>query len=104
MRLPDHDFALGARHLLVPSVMAACNINKEGVSYNGETYIAIRSSKHNNSSALTHQEDLLRMKELMPDLFLNKSILLKAVDGGPDENPRFQRNQLMCLKTLKVIY
>ena len=46
---------------------------------------------------------MLRMKELFPDLFFNKSILIKAVDGGPDENPRFQRNQLMCLKTLLVI-
>ena len=103
MRLPDHDFAVGSRHLLVPSVMATCNIDKDGVSYNGDTYIAVRSSKHNNSSAYTHQEDLLRMRELMPNLFRNKSILIKSVDGGPDENPRFQRNQLMCLKTFKVI-
>ena len=104
MRLPDHDFAIGSRHLLVPSVMAVCKIDKEGVSYNGETYVAVRSSKHNNSSAFTHQEDMLRMKSLMPHLFQNKSILIKAVDGGPDENPRFQRNQLMCLKTMQVIF
>ena len=55
VRLPDHDFAVGTRHLLVPSVMAQCQIGKDGVSYNGETYIAVRSSKHNNSSAYTHQ-------------------------------------------------
>ena len=40
MRLPDHDFAVGSRHLLVPSVMATCNIDKDGVSYNGDTDIA----------------------------------------------------------------
>ena len=69
VRLPDHDFAVGSRHLLVPSVMAHCEIQDGGVSYSGETYIGIRSSKHNNSSAFSHQEDLLRMRELMPDLF-----------------------------------
>ena len=102
VRLPDHDFAVGSRHLLVPSVMAHCEIQDGGVSYSGETYIGIRSSKHNNSSAFSHQEDILRMRDLMPDLFEGKHILVKSVDGGPDENPRFQKNQLMCLKTMKV--
>ncbi len=51
--MPDHDFAVGSRHLLVPSVMATCNIDKDGVSYNGDTDIAVRSSKHNNSSPRT---------------------------------------------------
>ena len=35
--------------------MAQCAIDEDGVTYNGDTYIAIRSSKHNNSSAYTHQ-------------------------------------------------
>ena len=104
VRVSDHDFPVGSRHLLVPSVMAHCEIDlKSGVSYSGDTYIAIRSSKHNNSSAFTHQEDLLRMKELNPELFEGKSVLVKSVDGGPDENPRFQNNQLLCLKTFQVL-
>jgi hypothetical protein len=103
VRLPDHDFPLGARHLLVPSVMVECTITEEhGVSYTGETYVGIRSSKHNNSSAFTHQEDMLRMKELLPEVFEDKSVLIKGVDGGPDENPRFQKNQLMNVKTFQV--
>ena len=52
MRLPDHDFAVGSRHLLVPSVMATCNIDKDG-DKDGDTDIAVRSSKHNNSSPRT---------------------------------------------------
>ena len=44
------------------------------------------------------------MRELMPEVFQNKAILIKSVDGGPDENPRFQKNQLMCLKTFQVIF
>ena len=61
LRLPDHDFSVGSRHLLCPSVMAACHIHpKDGVTYSGETCIFIRSSKHNNSSAFSHQEDIVR--------------------------------------------
>ena len=45
---------------------------------------------------------MLRMRELLPELFENKAILIKSVDGGPDENPRFQKNQMMLLKTFKV--
>ena len=103
VRLPDHDFPLGARHLLVPSVMAQCTIDEEhDVGYTGETYVAIRSSKHNNTSAFTHAEDMLRMKQLMPETFQEKSVLIKGVDGGPDENPRFQKNQIMNVKTFQV--
>lgn len=104
VRLPDHDFVVGSRHLLVPSVIAHCRIDPgQGVTYTGETYIAVRSSKHNNSSAFSHQQDQLRMKEMMPELFAGKSVLIKGVDGGPDENPRFQNNQLMAIKTFQVI-
>ena len=103
VRLPDHDFAVGSRHLLCPSVMAHCKIDPvKGVTYSGETYIALRSSKHNNSSAFSHQEDLLRMRDLIPEVFKGKSVIIKSVDGGPDENPRFQNNQLMALKSFKV--
>ena len=78
VQLPDYDFAVGSRHLLVPSVMAWCKIEKDGdVSYSGETYNGIRSSEHNNSSAFSHQEEILRMKDLMPDLFEGKHILVK---------------------------
>ena len=103
VRLPDHDFPVGSKHLLVPSVIAECQIDKKlGVTYSGSTYVAVRSSKQNNSSAATHHEDLLRLKELKPEMFEGKSVLIKSVDGGPDENPRFQQNQIFCLKTLQV--
>ena len=100
MRLPDHDFVIGSRHLLTPSVMAQCSIDpKLGFTYSVKTYIAVRSNKHNNSSTYIHQEDMLRMKEVMPELFEGRALLIKTVDGGPDENPRFQNNQLMDIKT-----
>ena len=40
VRLPDHDFNVGSRHLLVPSVVGICSINANGkVGHTGETYI-----------------------------------------------------------------
>ena len=75
-----------------------------GVACCRETCVAIRSSKHNNSSAFSHQQDLRRMKDLLPEIFRDKSVLIKSVDGGPDENPRFVKNQLMNIKTFKVLH
>ena len=35
-------------------------------------------------------------------MFRNKSILVKGVDGGPDENPRFYNNMVMAIKSFQV--
>ena len=68
IRLPDHDFAVGNRHLLCPSVVAVNKIDGSGhVGYSGETYIGIRSQKHNNSSTFSHHQDLQRVAELFPE-------------------------------------
>jgi hypothetical protein len=44
VRLPDHDFPLGSRQLLTPSVIAECKINPatSKVSYSGVTFINVR--------------------------------------------------------------
>ena len=105
VRLPDHDFVKGSRHSLTPSVMGINRLDESGkVSYSGETYIAVRSSKHNNSSAYSHHKDLLRAVELFPEAFKTedgnvKPIMIKGTDGGPDENPRFEKNVFMGCKT-----
>ena len=41
VRLPDHDFAVGASHKLIPSVYASCVVNDKGVTYSGPTHIKI---------------------------------------------------------------
>ena len=58
VRLPDHDFKVGKRHLLTPSVLAVCGITQEGVTYTGPTYVAIRSSKHNGSTTYSHNVEI----------------------------------------------
>ena len=67
----------------------------------------VRSLKHNNSSAYSHHQDLLRVIDVFPDVFKTESgeikpVLIKGVDGGPDENPRFDKNISMGCKTLQV--
>ena len=40
VRLPDHDFPLGQRYNLIPSVYAQCDVLSDGkVSYSGKTFI-----------------------------------------------------------------
>lgn len=102
--LPDHDWVVASKHKLIPSVYAAIEIkqnrigNPESVTYSGPTYVAIRSGKHASSSALAHGIDFDKLQ--LPEFdFFSKSGIDKStkpvniftVDGGPDENPRYQR-------------
>lgn len=92
--LHDHDFAVGVRHQLTPSVYAGITISencmgrKEAVTYSGPTYIVIRSGKHSSSTAATHAKDLNKLLTL--DDFKNlalgkdrkvKPVMILSVDG-----------------------
>ena len=57
------------------------------VSYSGDTFIRVRSGKHDSSSAATHSYDVhnLIRSQLVP----RKPILLMMTDGAADEAPRF---------------
>ena len=109
VRLPDHDFKVGSRHLLTPSVITVCSIDpKVGVTYSGATYVGIRSAKHNGSSAFSHHEDLVKFAAVEKRAFMLedsdtefKPVIIKGVDGGPDENPRFENNINMACKTFQ---
>jgi hypothetical protein len=95
--LPDHDFVIASRHKLIPSVYAACVIKDGCVGYSGPTYIAIRSGKHDSSTAETHGFDfktltgLKEFKEFIINEDNVKPIIIITVDGGPDENPRYPK-------------
>lgn len=103
LKLPDHDFMIGERHKLTPSVYAGISIKPNGkgdpnnVGYSGPTFITIRSGKHAQSTAATHAYDInTLMKEpsfseiLKTDKGDVKPIMIITVDGGPDENPRYE--------------
>ena len=69
IRLPDHDFVKASKHKLTPSVYAACEIkstsakSQEVFTYSGPMFIAIRSFKHDSSTAYTHGYDFKQVVE-----------------------------------------
>jgi len=98
VRLPDHDFVVATRHKLIPSVYAAAKISSTAVTYSGPTYIAIRSGKHDKSDAASHAYDfnqLFNVNEFDEIMKMSsgelKPVVIISVDGGPDENPRYQK-------------
>ena len=101
VKLPDHDWIVANKHKLIPSVYAGIIIEPRGmgdpkaITYSGPTYIAIRSGKHDSSTAESHEVDFERLLELeeFSDLMkINnkiKPVIIICTDGGPDENPRY---------------
>ena len=60
VRLPDHDFTIAQKHKLIPSVYAACAIDRDkqpALTYSGPTHIAVRSGNHDTSNVFTHTRD-----------------------------------------------
>ena len=74
-------------------------MKKDGeVSYNGPTFISIRSGKHDKSCAETHSDDFERILQLeeFQDAALTpnkdvKPLVFVSVDSGPDEAPKNQQ-------------
>ncbi|XP_065667542.1 uncharacterized protein LOC136087861 [Hydra vulgaris] len=103
--LPDHDWVVAAKHKLIPSVYAGITIKKDGlgktdaVTYSGPTYIAVRLGKHASSTAFAHGLDFQRLLDIKefdsitrdPQTNMINPIVVFSVDGGPDENPRYQK-------------
>ena len=95
VKLPDHDFPIGKRHKLIPSIYAACMKKDDGeLCYSGPTYAAVRSGKHDTSSAGSHSEDFDRLVNLTEFSKAAKKddrvkpLVFVSVDGGPDESPK----------------
>ncbi|XP_037029339.1 uncharacterized protein LOC119069393 [Bradysia coprophila] len=107
VKLPDHDFVIAKGHKLTPSVYGFCQIKANGggdasaISYSGPTFVAIRSSKHSSSTAFSHARDLEQIYEksefsefthtTIGGKLKPKPVLVCIVDGGPDENPRYEK-------------
>ena len=109
--LTDHDFVVGSRHKLIPSVVGDMKVVKskhltnDGVTYSAPTYIAIRSAKHSGSSAFHHLQDMNRARSLpeFTESFQNqqskeKKVMIVTVHGGPDENPRYSSTISCAIK------
>ena len=102
--LPDHVWLVADRHKLISSVYAGIHImrdcfgNKEAVGFSCPAYTAMVSGKQQSSTIFSHGcdfEKLLNMEESEAITGSGISLLVKPVfvlpvDGGPDENPRYQ--------------
>ena len=56
---------VGDKHKLTPSVYAVCNVLHTGkVSYSGDTYIRLRSAKHETSTVFEHFFDIEELFKL----------------------------------------
>ena len=90
VRLTDHSFVAGESHSLIPSVYGVCEIDEKGcLTYSGNTFIRVRSGKHDSSTPFTHAYDIR-------ELFKCEQIKLKPIvmfmpDGASDEAPRFPK-------------
>ena len=110
VKLPDHQYVVASHHKLKPSVYALCTINPllvgypEAVSYSGPTAIRVRSCKHDKSTCKSHLADLMQLltgvdcgeewKSTTVDAEGNtRPVLIMRPDGGPDQNPRHEKNQ-----------
>ena len=99
--LPDHDYPIGSQHKLIPSVYANCVMKEGKISFSGPTFVAIRSQKHDSSTAEAHQRDFDKLIELEEfktaakgSNGLLKPLIFVAVDSGPDEAPNNQKTML----------
>lgn len=70
VQLPDHDWVVAERHKLTPSVYAGLDLSKGTVSYSGPTYIAVRSGKHDSSTASTHAFDFEKLVNLQVKMMM----------------------------------
>lgn len=113
--LPDHNWMKAEKHKLSPSVYASMGIKENGlgdpsaVTYSGPTFIAVRSCKHSSSDALTHSNDfdrILQSANFEPYCKMDdgsiKPVVMISTDGGPDENPRYNKVINMAVQRFKT--
>ena len=90
VRLPDHFFVVGERHSLTPSVYGVCDVNEKGrLTYFGDTFIRVRSGKHDSLTLFTSPFDIRELFKC--DLINVKPVVIYMFDGAIDEAPRFPK-------------
>ncbi|XP_047144174.1 uncharacterized protein LOC124817793 [Hydra vulgaris] len=102
VKLMDHDFVVSSQHKLIPSVYGVCEVNNTGnVSYSGDTFIRIRSAKHDTSNAFTHAFDVREL--FKTELVKRRPIMLMETDGAQDEAPRFPKTLATAVDLFRLL-
>ncbi|CAF3837572.1 unnamed protein product [Rotaria sp. Silwood1] len=112
IKLPVDDFIVETKHKLIPSIYGAYLINEERVSYSVPTFAAVRSGKHDHSSAFAYAKDFdtfVQLSEFEQAALSNgtlKPVVILSVDDGPDENSRYpkRRSRLQELYLRNIIW
>ncbi len=112
--VPDHDFPVGSKHKLIPSVYLLIDPNNTNDSLRfRKMRIFIRPEYFLSTSSETHMIDLITIvKEEAYNEFTHyegsvKPIWCLLTDGGPDENPQFLANiwkYMLIFKKLDLDY
>ena len=83
---------------LVMKSVESKDLTNVAVTYSGATYIGIRCAKHSAWSAFAHFQDMMRVGSLpefatsfKTDRNEEKKVMIVTFDGGPDENPRYEK-------------
>ena len=74
------------------------DLTNDAFTFSAATYIGIRSTKHSASYAFAHFQDRMRVRSLpefttsfQTDRLEEKKVMIVIVDGGPDENPKYEK-------------
>ena len=104
----DHDFPIGCRQKLIPSVYLIIKPNElKDELRTGQLAIFTRPQWPIGTSSLTHMQDLesLALNSQYDDALKTngqiRPIWILLVDGGPDENPRHLKNIMVYCQLFK---
>ena len=102
VKLMDHNFFVGPQHKLIPSVYGICKVNKNGnVSYSGDTFIRIRSGKHDTPNDFTHAFDVRGLFEIK--LVRRRPTMLMKTNGAQDKTPRFPKTLATAVDLFRLL-
>ncbi|XP_065676731.1 uncharacterized protein LOC136092421 [Hydra vulgaris] len=102
VKLMDHDFVVGTQQKFIPSVYGICEFNNTGnVSYSGDTFIRIKSGKHDTSNAFTHAFDVREL--FKTKLVKRRPIMLMETDGAQDKAPRFPKTLATAVDLFRLL-
>ncbi|KAL0879428.1 hypothetical protein ABMA27_003179 [Loxostege sticticalis] len=100
VKLPDHDFVVAEKHKLIPSVYAGIVVKKDGegkpeaVTHSGPTYT--HATDIHKLTGISAFENLMKTREGFV-----KPVFIFTCDGGPDENPRYERVIISAIQHFK---
>ena len=90
LKLMGQNVFIGPQYKSIPSVYGICEITNTGkTSYSGDTFIRIRSGKHDTSNAYTQAFDVRNIFE--SKLIRQKPVLLMETGGAQYKAPRFPK-------------